>query len=116
MKPDKTIGDYLIDSTLSKSGMSYVHLAYLPNQPNYKVALKIHFVSESPRNAYQDLLRHEAEHLARFRHPNVVRIFPLHLPTGKVLYCARAIELPENPTVLIKVYLCQNLKLFRPSA
>jgi serine/threonine protein kinase len=105
MKPIKTIGNYIIDKTLSESGMSSVHLAHLPNQPKYKVALKIHLGSESPRNEYQDLLRVEAEHLTRFRHPNIVRIYPMHLPTGKVLYCARAIELPDNPWYLVMEYI-----------
>ena len=105
MKPAQMIGNYQIDKTLSKSGMSFVHLAHLPNQPNYKVALKIHIESEGPRNTYQDLLRHEAEHLARFRHPNIVRIYPINLPSGKVLYCARAVELPDNPWYFVMEYI-----------
>jgi serine/threonine protein kinase len=105
MKPVKTVGDYLIDKTLSQSGMSYIHLAHLPNQANYKVALKIHLGSDSPHNVYQDLLRVEAEHLTRLRHPNIVRIFPQHLPTGKVLYCARAMELPDHPWYLVMEYI-----------
>jgi serine/threonine protein kinase len=105
MKPVKTVGNYQIDKILSKSGMSFVYQAHLSNQPNFKVALKINLESESPRNIYQDLLRHEAEHLARFRHPNIVRIFPLNLPTGKVLYCARAIEIPENPWYFTMEYI-----------
>jgi serine/threonine-protein kinase len=99
------IGNFVVEKTLSKSGMSYIYLARLAEQPNYKVALKIHLESEGPRNTYQDLLRHEAEHLAHFRHPNIMRVFPLQLPTGKVVYCARATDLPENPWYFTMEYI-----------
>ncbi len=99
------IGDYVIEKTLSVSGMSSVHLGYLPELPAYKVAIKLHQESEGQANTFQDYLRKEADYLSRFRHPNVIRIFPIFTSTGKSAYCARAINLPDRPWYFAMEYL-----------
>ena len=100
-----SIGDFVIDKSLSTSGMSSVHVGHLPAQPTYKVAIKLHLESETHHNTFQDYLRKEADYLVRFRHPSVIRIFPISLHTGKVSYCVRATNLPENPWYFAMEYL-----------
>jgi serine/threonine protein kinase len=99
------IGDFCVEKTISKSGMSSVHLGYRPELPLYKVAIKLHQESEKQANAYQDYLRKEADYLVLFRHPNVIRIYPIVSATGKVTYCARATNLPDRPWYFAMEYL-----------
>jgi serine/threonine protein kinase len=102
------IGDYVIDKTISISGMSSIHLGYMPDQPAYKVAIKLHQESEGQANAFQDYLRKEADFLNLFRHPSIIRIYPISLPTGKITYCARATNLQDRPWYFAMEYLPQG--------
>jgi serine/threonine protein kinase len=99
------IGDYLVEKTISRSGMSSVHLGYMPAQPAFKVAIKLHQESRTQANAFQDYLRNEADYLNRFRHPNVIRIYPIVSSTGKITYCARCLNLPDQPWYFAMEYL-----------
>ncbi|NUM46963.1 MAG: serine/threonine protein kinase [Anaerolineales bacterium] len=100
------IGDYVIESLLSdKGGMSEIYLAALYGQPTYKVALKFPRKVETNQNAYQDLLRDEANFLAKLRHPGIVRVFPLTQAGGKTTYLARAAALPQQPWYFAMEYV-----------
>jgi len=99
------IGDFTIEKNISWSGMSSVHLGYLPSQPEYKVAIKLHQETASQANAFQDYLRNEANYLNRFRHPNVIRIFPISTVLGRIAYCVRATNLPDQPWYFAMEYL-----------
>ncbi len=99
------IGDYAIEKNLNISGMSSIYLGYLPPQNQYKVAIKLHLESETGHNIFQDYLRKEAEYLAMFRHPNVIRIFPTPINSGRSMYCVRATNLPETPWYFAMEYL-----------
>jgi eukaryotic-like serine/threonine-protein kinase len=105
-KPDvAAIGDFTIEKTISRSGMSSIHVGYLPAQPDYKVAIKLHMETASQANLYQDYLRHEADYLKQFRHPNVIRIFPISTVLNRITYCARDAKLPGQPWYFAMEYL-----------
>jgi serine/threonine protein kinase len=99
------IGDFVIEKTISRSGMSSVHLGYKPELPTHKVAIKLHQESETQANAFQDYLRKEADYLTKFRHPSIIRIFPITSTTGKITYSARATNLPDRPWYFAMEYL-----------
>lgn len=100
-----TIGDYTIEKTINTSGMSSIHVGYIPPQNQYKVAIKLHLDSETEHNVFQEFLRKEAEYLALFRHPNVIRIFPTLVNAGRTGYCVRATNLPDSPWYFAMEYL-----------
>ena len=89
-----TVGPYIIEQVISQGGMSHIYLAVDAGKPHYRVALKF---NASEKSAFQDLLRREADVLATVRHPNIVRIYPLRLQEKKVVYQARAKDVPSRP-------------------
>jgi serine/threonine protein kinase len=99
------IGDFRIEKTISRSGMSSVHLGFNPDQPAYKLAIKLHQETPGEANVFQDYLRKEADYLTQFRHPNIMRIYPITSLSGKVTYCARATNLPGQPWYFAMEYL-----------
>ncbi len=97
LDPGNIVGPFRIERALPKNGgMSELYVAYYPEKPDYKVALKLNRVSpttdETQRNIYKDLLRKEVRLLRELRHPGIVRIYPFALkPDDKVTYEARTI-------------------------
>jgi eukaryotic-like serine/threonine-protein kinase len=74
------IGPYVVSKLLADNGgMSQIYLANEFDRPSISVAIKLNLPAGDNRNAYQDLLRKETRFLQLFRHPGVVRIFPVRM-------------------------------------
>jgi eukaryotic-like serine/threonine-protein kinase len=106
MKKGDLLEPYLIERPLSNDGgMSEVYLAFHRQASHLKVALKLQRTDDQNGLAYQDLLRHEAETLAKLRHPGIVRILPLQELNRRVVHIARASHLPQYPWYFAMEYL-----------
>jgi len=73
-----TIGAFSIEQKLATSGMSNIYLCHETKRPNLKMVLKIQLTTGA-KDAYAEVLRQEATLLNQMRHPNIVRIYPLHV-------------------------------------
>jgi len=90
-----------------KGGMASVYLASFVTDPRMKVAVKFARSSTNGPEHEDVLLQREADLLSRWdwRHPGVVRIFPIPFRDRKTAYFLKAIELPETPYFFIMEYL-----------
>jgi len=105
---NKSLGErFVIDKPLSNSGgTASVYLGHLLEEPEMKVAVKL-ARTDANGPAHEDiLLQHETELLSKrsWRHPGVVRLFPLSCAERPV-YCLRATELPDSPYYMVMEYL-----------
>jgi eukaryotic-like serine/threonine-protein kinase len=74
------LGPFIINKLLADNGgMSRIYLANEADRPSSAVVIKLNLPTSDNRNAYQDLLRKETRYLQLFRHPGVVRIFPVRM-------------------------------------
>lgn len=98
IKPGTRLGQYQLESEISNSGnMSWIYQASLINDTTRKVAVKIARPSPQQANVYERLLKKETRMLVDYRHPGIVRIFPIE-NYGRVIYSGRITALdPDNP-------------------
>jgi len=101
----ETIGAFTIEQKLATSGMSEIHLAHETKRPNFKMVLKMQLTSGA-KEAYAEVLRQEAMLLNQMRHPNIVRIYPVHVEGVKnKVFSAQAQELAELPWYFVMEYV-----------
>lgn len=109
MEPGLKIDRFILDRTLSTNGgMASVWLAHLEKEPKHQVAIKIANTTASSNTHEDVLLQWEAEHLQKWdwRHPGIVRIFPIPLATGRrPKYTVKATELENVPWYMVMEYL-----------
>ena len=107
IKKGTNLDGFVIQDLLSTSGgMSAVYLAEIAKNKR-QVAIKV-ALTDNNGAAHEDvLLQNEAELLSNpnFRHPNIVRLFPIPLRDRKPQYVVRASSLPEKPWYIIMEYL-----------
>lgn len=105
IRPGDRIGSYTISSELSKrGGMAQVFLAYLTEQPDSRVVLKIARCPDNGHSAFKDLLKTETKILRELRHPGIVRIFPMEIHR-KIVYEGRAEGLEGQPWYFVMEYI-----------
>lgn len=99
------INSYIIDRPLSRSGgMSQIFLAHDREEKRRRVALKVQLTSDENSAAFQELLRSEAQYLAKLRHPGIVHIYPQ--PAGtRVAFSARAFQYQGQPWYFAMEYI-----------
>jgi len=113
------IGPYSVveEKPQGMGGMARVYIArFAPpgSEPHY-AALKIVRTTNSRGNSlhpadiefYSEALNNEVETLRRLRHPNIVRLYPIHQDDGRkqTPYIARALNLPGQPWYCVMEYL-----------
>ena len=84
--PDPSvIGRYLVLERLGKGGMGVVYAAYDP-ELDRKVAIKLIYGESDPDRVHrsQEMLRREAQALAKLAHPNIVAIHDVGAHAGQV--------------------------------
>lgn len=110
MFPNNTRTDrYTIEKAISHSGgMSSVYLARI-NESQSLIAIKFALAETSIQHTSNEdvLLQWEADLLSRWdwRHPGIIRIFPIPLKDRNPVYTARAMSLPNKPWYMIMEYL-----------
>jgi serine/threonine protein kinase len=101
------IGPFTVEQRLFASGISEAFLVRDPERPDVRLVLKRNLAT-GDRHANEDMLRFEVEHLARLRHPGVVRIFPFKPhgvgAKGKV-YLARESDQDDAPWFFVMEYI-----------
>ncbi|WP_322509546.1 protein kinase domain-containing protein [Anaerolinea sp.] len=114
-------GKFRIERPVSHAGgTAAVYLASLTDNPKLKVAVKF-AKSDSTGPMPEDmLLDREADLLSRWnwRHPGIVRIYPIPLDEREVAYSRKAVELTGRPTFMVLEYLsggslAENFKKIR---
>ncbi len=111
--PGTQVGPYIIVEALpqGRGGMARVCKASLSTADGsvHLVALKmVHTGSLDPREEefFRAAINNEVEVLKRFRHPNVVRIFPIPLGSHRATpYIARDHDIPGVPWYFVMEYL-----------
>jgi len=101
-------GKYRIEKPISEDGgMAKVYLGGLAENTKFKVAVKF-ARSESAGAMPEDmLLDREADLLSKWnwRHPGVVRVYPIPLEGRSPAYSLNAIEMADKPRYMVMEYL-----------
>ena len=111
--PGSQVGPYTVVEAFpqGRGGMARVCKAslLLPDGSSHFVALKVVYTqARDPREEefFRTAINNEVETLKRFRHPNVVRIFPIPLGSHRATpYIARDADLPGAPWYFVMEYL-----------
>lgn len=101
-------GKFRLEKLISENGgTATVYLGDLVDNPRQKVAIK--FAHSSTDGPMQEdmLLDREASLLSRWdwRHPGIVRIYPIPRDNRGCEYSLNAVELPERPRFMVMEYL-----------
>ena len=108
MKNGFLLDHYRIDKPFSrKGGTASVYLAHLDDDRSKVFAIKISkSVAESATNE-GNLLQREAEFLSKWnwRHPSIVRIYPIPLKNRNPEYVVRSTQLSNMPWYIVMEYL-----------
>lgn len=115
---------FRIEKPLAQNGgTATIYLAHLAQDARLKVAVKLAFVDDKSQNTKTNeaiLLEREAELLSKWdwRHPGIVRLYPIPRPLHGPEYLLRAVELPGRPHYFVMEYLggqslTQNLPRIR---
>ena len=103
--------NYRIEKSISENGgMASVFLATKISDPRMKLAVKFpHTVNGGPTHE-DKLLERESDLLQRWdwRHPGVVRLYPIERNDRNPVYLLKAIELPNHPYFIMMEYLRGN--------
>lgn len=109
LKKDYLIGSkYAVDQVLSKSGgTASIYLCKILDKKNLNVVVKLSKNSESLAGHEGKLLEREATLLSswEFRHPGIVRVFPVAFDHHGAKYTLKDIALPERPNYMLLEYL-----------
>ena len=109
LKKGTLIGDrFEIDRPLSQNGgTASVYLGNLADDNRVKIVIKISKTDPVNKTHEDDLLLRESELLCKpeWRHPGVVRVFPVPLNDRSAEYCLRAVNVPGQPYFVIMEYL-----------
>lgn len=101
-------GKYKLEEPISHiGGTATVYLGGLVESSRHRVAIK--FARSNAAGAMPEdmLLDREAELLSRWdwRHPGIVRVFPIPLENHHATYSLNAIELPDRPRFMVMEFL-----------
>ncbi|MCX7976394.1 MAG: serine/threonine protein kinase [Bellilinea sp.] len=101
-------GKYQLESPISHNGgMATVYLGRLADSPRHRVAIK--FARSDTAGAMPEdmLLDREANLLSRWdwRHPGIVRVYPIPLGERGTVYSLNAVELEQKPRFMVMEYL-----------
>lgn len=101
-------GKYRLEAPISDSGgMATVYLGGLVESARHRVAIK--FARSDVAGAMPEdmLLDREAELLSRWdwRHPGIVRVYPIPLGERGTAYSLNAVELDQKPRFMVMEYL-----------
>ena len=102
----QAIGQYMLTERIGRGGMATVYRAYQPSLDR-DVAIKVlpeYFAEEA---SYRERFQHEAQAIARLRHPNVLEVFDFGVEDG-VAYIV--MELVEGGTLADRLGRPMELK------
>ncbi len=109
MKKGTRIGErYEIDRPLSNNGgTASVYLGNLIEDSKVKVAIKLSKTDPENKTHEDDLLIREAELIqqADWRHPGIVRLYPVPLNGRESTYFLKALNVPGQPYYVVMEYL-----------
>lgn len=109
LKPGMIIANYCkLERMISQSGgMACVYLASRLSDPKLKLAVKFARTSENGPSHEDKLLERESDLLQKWdwRHPGIVRLFPLERDQGNAVYRLKAIEVKNHPYFVLMEYL-----------
>lgn len=93
--PNTQVGPFLLQRELSNEGnTAWVYLAVTSESPVRQVVLKIARADGEFKLICERFLRHEAEVLTDYRHPGIVRIYPIYFH-GRSFYVGKASALAQ---------------------
>jgi serine/threonine protein kinase len=101
---------YIIEKSLSNSGgMGSVYLG-LVEGTKHRVAIKIANADAKSTSHEETLLQWEADLLSRWdwRHPGILRVFPIPLQDRRPEYAVKAINIANQPWYMVMEYLQGN--------
>ena len=78
----RAIGPFDVEKKLSTGASAELLLAHYKDRPQPRLVLKVQLtqgISDDQRRTLESILREEVEHLKRWRHPGIVRIFPFRV-------------------------------------
>lgn len=109
LKPGTIIAEnYRIERSLSESGgMASVFLAGKLNDPKLRLAIKFARTANNGPTHEDKLLERESELLQKWdwRHPGVVRLYPIERDGRSPEYRLKAVELQDHPYFFMMEYL-----------
>jgi len=109
LKPGTIIAEnYRIERSLSESGgMASVFLAGKVNDPKLRLAMKFARTGNNGPTHEDKLLERESELLQKWdwRHPGVVRLYPIERADRHSEYRLKAIEVQDHPYFIVMEYL-----------